>query len=55
MWLYPLPALIAILMWIGLFLSTGTYFAIGGIIVMAIGAIAFLIRAYIKKDWPFGS
>ncbi len=54
MWLYPLPALIAILMWIGLFLSTGTYFAVGGVVVMLIGAIAFLIRAYIKKDWPFG-
>ena len=55
MWLYPLPALIAILMWIGLFLSTGTYFAIGGVVVMALGAIVFLIRSYIKNDWPFMS
>ncbi len=53
MWLYPLPALIAILMWIGLFVSTGFYFAIGGIVVMSIGAVVFLIRSYYLKEWPF--
>jgi amino acid transporter len=53
MWLYPLPALIAIFMWIGLFLSTGMYFALGGIVVIAVGAIVFFIRSYYKKDWPF--
>jgi amino acid transporter len=53
MWLYPLPALIAIFMWIGLFFSTGMYFAIGGVAVIIIGAVVFFIRAYYKKDWPF--
>ncbi len=53
MWLYPLPALIAILMWIGLFVSTGTFFAIGGVVVMSIGLIVFLIRAKYLKEWPF--
>ncbi len=53
MWLYPLPALIAIVMWLGLFFSTGTYFAVGGIVVMSIGAGMFLLRSYIKKEWPF--
>jgi amino acid transporter len=53
MWLYPLPALIAIIMWIGLFFSTGMYFAIGGIVVISIGAVVFFIRSYYKKDWPF--
>ena len=50
MWLYPLPALIAIVMWLGLFFSTGTYFAVGGIVVMAIGAAMFLLRSYLKKN-----
>ena len=54
MWLYPLPALIAILMWVGLFLSTGMYFALGGVIVMVIGSVIFFIRSYYQKDWPFG-
>jgi fructoselysine transporter len=51
--LYPLPAVIAIMMWLGIFLSTGKYFVIGGIIVMTIGAVMFLLRSYIKKEWPF--
>lgn len=53
MWLYPLPALIAIMMWLGIFFSTGEYFAVGGIIVMSIGTVMFLLRSYIKKEWPF--
>ncbi len=53
MWLYPLPALIAILMWIGIFFSTGMYFALGGIIVMSIGVLVFLIRSYINGSRPF--
>ncbi len=53
MWLYPLPAIIAIIMWLGLFFSTGFFFAAGGIIVILIGIIVFLIRAKLKNDWPF--
>ena len=53
MWLYPLPALIAIFMWLGIFYSTGKYFALGGIAVMSIGAVIFILRSYVKKDWPF--
>ena len=53
MWLYPLPALAAILMWLGLFFSTGMYFALGGILIMLIGTIVFFVRAYIIKDFPF--
>ncbi len=53
MWFYPLPALIAIIMWLGLFFSTGMFFAIGGIIVILTGIIVFIIRAKLKNDWPF--
>ncbi len=53
MWLYPLPALTAIIMWLGIFFSTGEYFAVGGIAVMSIGAVMFLLRSYFKKEWPF--
>ncbi|HUX93914.1 MAG TPA: amino acid permease [Ignavibacteriaceae bacterium] len=53
MWLYPLPALVAILMWLGLFFSTGMYFALGGILIMLIGTIVFFVRAFIIKDFPF--
>lgn len=55
MWLYPLPALVAILMWIGLFLSTGMYFALGGVLVMSVGAVVYFIRSYYQKSWPFNN
>ncbi len=55
MWLYPLPALVAILMWIGLFLSTGMYFALGGVLVMSAGAVVYFIRSYYQKSWPFNN
>ncbi|MHB8580561.1 MAG: APC family permease [Ignavibacteriaceae bacterium] len=53
MWLYPLPALVAIIMWLGLFFSTGMYFALGGILIMLIGTIVFFVRAFVIKDFPF--
>ncbi len=53
MFLYPIPALIAIVVWIGLFLSTGFYFALGGTGMMVLGTIIYLFRSYKKGDWPF--
>ena len=50
---YPLPAIIAIFVWIGLFFSTGFYFALGGIGMMVLGTIVFLLRSYRIKEWPF--
>jgi fructoselysine transporter len=53
MWLYPLPALAAIVIWTALFFSTGFYFALGGAGFICLGTIVFLTRSYIKKEWPF--
>ncbi len=53
MWLYPLPAILAFLMWGAIFLSTGKNFALAGVGVMAAGMIVFLVRAKAKKAWPF--
>jgi fructoselysine transporter len=53
MLLYPIPALIAIFVWVGLFLSTGLYFALGGIGMMILGTIIFLVRSHKTGDWPF--
>ena len=53
MWLYPLPALVAIIAWTALFFSTGFYFALGGAGFISTGIIVFMVRAYIKKEWPF--
>ncbi len=53
MLLYPVPALVAIIVWIGLFLSTGFYFALGGVGMMILGTAVFLFRSYRIKEWPF--
>ncbi len=54
MWLYPLPALISIAGWAALFIATGTRFVLGGLSVIALGALVFLFQAHVRKQWPFG-
>lgn len=51
--LFPIPAIVAILVWISLFLSTGFYFALGGLIMILLGSVIFFFRAYRNKEWPF--
>ena len=50
--LFPLPVLLAILIWAFIFQSTGQlmYYGLG---VAILGLIAFLIKSYILKEWPF--
>jgi fructoselysine transporter len=52
MWLYPAPALLAILGWMGVFAATG-WFAVGGVAVIAAGATVFLVRSRARREWPF--
>lgn len=53
MWLYPLPALLTIIGWAWLFWQTGATRK-WGIAEIALGALAFLIRAREVRQWPFG-
>ena len=65
MWLFPLPAVVAIAMWLALFFSTGSFearlfgtafqvrFWMAGIFVLLLGALVFLIRARMLKEWPY--
>lgn len=50
--LFPIPAILAIVIWAFLFYSTGAY-AIGGVGMLILGAIVYLIRAKMQKEWPF--
>lgn len=52
MWLYPLPALLTMLGWAGLFWATGPARR-WGLLVIALGVAAFLARARIVREWPF--
>jgi fructoselysine transporter len=53
MWLYPLPILLAIAGWIGIFLSTGRVPIVSSVIAMAAGLVVYMGRARILGQWPF--
>src|SRR6266403_1871392 len=55
MWLYPWPAVLSILGWAALFYYTGWKFALGGIGVIALGIITYMIQARYRGLWPFAA
>lgn len=52
MWLYPIPAVLAIILWLALFVATGWKMLFGVIAILA-GVIVFLVRSKGLKEWPF--
>src|SRR5215472_11815548 len=55
MWLYPWPAVIAVAGWIALFYSTGWEFALGGLGVIALGIVTYMVQARYRRLWPFAA
>jgi len=53
MWLYPLPALVALLGWIFVFATTQLRVIVFGMSVLALGCIAFLLWSWRTRRWPF--
>jgi amino acid transporter len=53
MWLYPLPALVALLLWGFVFLSPEKGFKAAGLAVLGAGVVAYLVMARRKAEWPF--
>ncbi|HXM93339.1 MAG TPA: APC family permease [Candidatus Dormibacteraeota bacterium] len=53
MWLYPLPAFLTACGWAALFWATGPARK-WGLLVIALGGAAFLLRAREMRGWPFG-
>ena len=53
MWLYPLPALIALLGWIFVFATTPFQVILFGVGVLALGCVAFLLWSQRTQRWPF--
>jgi len=51
--LYPLPVVLAIMMWLFVFYSTEVkMMLIAGVIILA-GVIAYLVKSFYKKEFPF--
>ncbi|MEP6550281.1 MAG: APC family permease, partial [Gemmatimonadales bacterium] len=53
MWLYPVPALVALLGWIFVFATTQFQVILFGVGVLALGCVAFLLWSRNSKSWPF--
>ena len=53
MWLYPVPALVALLGWIFVFATTQVRVIFFGLGVLALGCLAFLLWSRNTKRWPF--
>jgi basic amino acid/polyamine antiporter, APA family len=53
MWLYPLPALVALLGWLFLFVTSGPRQMFYSVLALVTGVAAFLIWSKQRKSWPF--
>jgi amino acid transporter len=54
MWLFPIPALIALGGWIYVFVSAGFNAIVYGVVTLLAGAVIYLVRALTRREWPFG-
>jgi amino acid transporter len=52
-WLYPLPALIALVGWVYLFVTTDFLKIVYGLAVIALGGVAYLLFSHKTGRWPF--
>ncbi|HWD92969.1 MAG TPA: APC family permease [Verrucomicrobiae bacterium] len=55
MWLYPLPALLALVGWIFVFLTSGKQPVLYSLAALGLGIGAFLIWSKIRRSWPFAT
>lgn len=53
MWCYPVPALLALLGWLFLFVTSGMTQMLYSVLALAVGVIAFLIWSKKCGSWPF--
>jgi fructoselysine transporter len=53
MWLYPIPVVIAIIGWVGIFLETGRTPVLASLAAMTMGILVYLGRARYERQWPF--
>jgi amino acid transporter len=54
MWLYPVPALVALLGWIFVFATTQLEIILFGVGVLALGCVAFMVWSWRTSRWPIG-
>ncbi|MBC5829118.1 MAG: amino acid permease [Candidatus Eremiobacteraeota bacterium] len=53
MWLFPVPALVALLGWAFAFYNAGSKAIVFGVGTLSLGLVAYLITARVQRAWPF--
>ncbi|HTA68624.1 MAG TPA: amino acid permease [Bryobacteraceae bacterium] len=53
MWLYPIPAVVALAGWLFILVASGLLYILAGLLLMAAGILAYLWRARRRGEWPF--
>ncbi|MFN5377376.1 MAG: APC family permease [Ignavibacteria bacterium] len=53
MWMYPVPALLTIVLWLWIFSSAKPLQQIMGVVAPVVGTIVFVAVSYSRKTWPF--
>jgi hypothetical protein len=53
MWLYPLPALLALVGWVFLYATAGGEMILYSLLALALGAQAFMVWSRRQRKWPF--
>ncbi|HEY8297796.1 MAG TPA: amino acid permease [Candidatus Baltobacteraceae bacterium] len=53
MWLYPIPAIVALVAWSFIFYSSGSAAMLYGALTLLAGAVAYCIAARARRFWPF--
>ena len=54
MWGYPVPSLVALILWLLVLVSTGATIVGLGLLVLACGIGLYMLRARLVGEWPFG-
>jgi amino acid transporter len=55
MWLYPVPAVVALGGWLFILVASGLVYVLSGLVLMAVGILAYLWRARRQAEWPFAT
>ena len=53
MWLYPVPAIIALVGWMFVFLTTDIRVIGFGAGILLLGVLCFLVWSHRTREWPF--
>jgi amino acid transporter len=53
MYLYPLPAVVALAGWLFIFYESEVRFIVAGLSTVLVATVAYLVRARSRSEWPF--